>query len=103
MHETEPRLIAETPPVEIAAAAQLHKVARKLTAAGEHKAAAEIRSAIISLRVETIAIDERLSAVTVKLDEVTAEATVLAAHGPDVMVPARETGDRLLRVVGGER
>lgn len=100
MRDTDLQLTAPTPPDEVVTVAELHEVARHLTATGAHDYAAVIRKAINQRGFDTIDTDRRLAAVAVTLDEVTAEATVLAAHGPDVMVPARETGDRLLRVVG---
>ncbi|MGY2036585.1 hypothetical protein ACW9HF_14985 [Nocardia gipuzkoensis] len=69
-------------------AAALAELARALEFAGLPQLAARAR-AIVSY----------LGYVAESLDQVRADLTMLAAHAPDVQVPARATGEQLLEVV----
>jgi len=76
-------------PAQVTAVAALHQLAKDLDADRRTDYADRVRSVIARLGFETIAVDELL-----------AEAAVLAAYAPGVKVDARATGDRLLSVVG---
>ncbi|MFI6368659.1 hypothetical protein ACIBG0_38755 [Nocardia sp. NPDC050630] len=76
-------------PAQVTAVAILHQLAKDLDGERRTDYADRVRAVIAKLGFETIALDELL-----------AEAAVLAAHAPGVQIEARATGDRLLSVVG---